>query len=178
MKISLIAAVAENSAIGCKNQLLCHLPNDLKHFKELTTGHNIVMGRKTFESLPNGALPNRNNIILSRTYSSEKIRKKPNVEAQICNSINVLLDQLYQLTKDSLFPDEEIFIIGGESIYRQMIGMANKLYLTKIHAAFPEADVFFPEINYREWREVSRKIHPADDKHPYSFSFIEYERVV
>ena len=164
MIISIIVAIGKNNEIGQGNNLLCHLPADLKRFKEITSGHAIVMGRKTFESLPKGPLPNRKNIIISRN---------PDLEidgATVYSSLD------YALIK--LIDEEEIFIIGGSQIYRQVLPIADKLYLTKIHADFPNADVFFPEINYKEWREVSRETHFADEKHLYSFTFVEFERNV
>ena len=162
MIISIIAAIGKNNEIGQGNQLLCRLPDDLKRFKEITSGHVVIMGRKTFESLPKGALPNRKNRIISR---NENLKIE---SATVYSSLD------YALIKS--MDEEEIFIIGGSEIYRQTLPIADKLYLTKIHAEFPEADVFFPEINYKEWREISRELHPADDRHPYSFSFVEYER--
>ncbi|MDY4998596.1 MAG: dihydrofolate reductase, partial [Bacteroidaceae bacterium] len=115
--ISLIAAVASNGAIGYDNKLLYWLPNDLKRFKALTTGHTIVMGRKTFESFPKGALPNRRNVVLSRQPLSFP-------GAEVFSSLESALA--------SCSPDEEIFIIGGETLYRQSIAMAHRLYLTHV----------------------------------------------
>ncbi|GHV26649.1 dihydrofolate reductase [Bacteroidia bacterium] len=162
MKISIIVAVGKNNEIGQGNDLLCHLPADLNHFKEITSGHTIIMGRKTFESLPKGALPNRKNIVISRN-------KDLKIEgATVYDSLD------YALLK--LIDEEEVFIIGGAQIYRQMLPDADKLYLTKIHADFPEADVFFPEIKYNEWKEISRETFPADEKNRYSFTFVELER--
>ena len=160
MIISIIAALGKNSEIGQGHQLLCRLPDDLKRFKEITSGHAVIMGRKTFDSLPKGALPNRKNIVISRN-------KDLKIEGA---TVYFSLD--YALMK--LMDEEEVFIIGGSQIYQQVLPIADKLYLTKIHAAFPEADVFFPEINFQEWREVSREMHLADEKHPYPFSFVEY----
>ena len=163
MTISIIVIIGRNNEIGKGNQLLCHLPADLKHFKEITSGHTIVMGRKTFESLPKGALPNRKNIVISR-----------NPELKI-EGATVYSSLDYALLK--LIDDEEVFIIGGAQIYEQTLPVADKLYLTKIHAAFPEADTFFPPIDIKEWREVSRETHPADEKNPYSFTFVDCERI-
>jgi dihydrofolate reductase len=162
MKISLIVALGKNNEIGKNNRMLCHLPADLKHFKEITSGHTVMMGRKTFESLPKGPLPNRKNIVISRT-------KDLKIDgATVYDSLDRALLKL---------PDEdEVFIIGGAQIYQQTLPVADKLYLTKIQADFPEADTFFPPINYAEWRETSRETHLADEKNPYSFSFVEYER--
>jgi dihydrofolate reductase len=162
MIISIVVALGKNNEIGKGNDLLCRLPDDLKRFKEITTGHVVIMGRKTFDSLPKGPLPNRRNIVISRN-------KELKIEGAV---VYPSLD--YAFIK--LMDEEEVFIIGGGQIYQQALSVADKLYLTKIHAAFPEADVFFPAIHSQEWREVSREMHPADEKHPYSFSFVEYER--
>jgi dihydrofolate reductase len=162
MTISIIVAIGKNNEIGKGNDLLCRLPADLKHFKEITSGHTVIMGRKTFDSLPKGLLPNRKNIVISRN-------KDLKIEgATVYSSLD------YALIK--LMDEDEVFIIGGAQIYAQILPDADKLYLTKIHAEFSEADVFFPAINYSEWREVSRETHLADEKHPYSFTFVEYER--
>jgi len=164
MIISIIVALGKNSEIGKGNDLLCHLPADLKHFKEITSGHTVIMGRKTFESLPKGALPNRKNIVVSRNPDLE-------IEgAMVCSSLDAALLKCLD--------EEEVFIIGGVQIYRQALPITDKLYLTKIHAAFPDADVFFPKIDYKEWRMVSRETHPADNKHSYSFTIVEYENGV
>ena len=162
MDISIIVVVGENNEIGRNNALLCHLPADLKHFKELTTGHVIVMGRRTFESLPKGALPNRTNIVLT-------LNKNLSFENCICfNSIQEVIDNQIDKSK--------IFIIGGAEIYKQTLPLANKLYLTKIHASFDDADVFFPVIDYSEWDEVSREKHQADEKNLFDYTFLEYKR--
>jgi dihydrofolate reductase len=162
MTISIIVAIGKNNEIGKGNDLLCHLPADLKHFKEITSGHTVIMGRKTFDSLPKGPLPNRKNIVISRN-------KDLKIEgATVYSSLD------YALIK--LMDEDEVFIIGGAQMYAQILPDADKLYLTKIHAEFPEADVFFPAIQSHEWREVSRETHLADEKNPYSFTFVEYER--
>jgi dihydrofolate reductase len=159
MIISLIAALGKNNEIGKGHELLCHLPADLKHFKEITSGHAILMGRKTFESLPKGALPNRRNIVVSRQH--------PEIAgAEVYSSLDAAFIKLIDET--------EVFVIGGAQIYTQTLPVADKLYLTKIHADFPEANVFFPPVNFREWKETSRETFPADEKNPYPFSFVEY----
>ncbi|GHT38484.1 dihydrofolate reductase [Bacteroidia bacterium] len=162
MTISLIAAVGKNNEIGCGGNLLCHLPADMKHFRDITTGCTVVMGRKTFDSLPKGALPNRRNIVISRQLNLKS------VGAEVYPSLDKAFLQLLN--------DEEIFIIGGAQIYEQTLPLADKLYLTKIQAAFPAADVFFPPINPKDWLVLSRETHPADEKHPYSFTFVELKR--
>jgi len=162
MKLSLIAAIGNNNEIGKGNQLLCHLPADLKRFKTITLGHTIIMGRKTFESLPNGALPNRRNIVISRNPQLA-------VEgAEVYSSLD------HALLK--CIAETEVFITGGAQIYEQALPVADKLYITKIHAAFPEADAFFPKIDLNIWKEVGREFSPADEKNPYTFTFVEYER--
>ncbi|MDR0732891.1 MAG: dihydrofolate reductase [Dysgonamonadaceae bacterium] len=163
MTISIIAAIGRNNEAGKNGGLLCHLPVDLRHFKEITSGHPVVMGRKTFESLPQGPLPNRRNMVVSRN-TGLKIRG-----AEVYPS----LDATFLKSMD----ENEVFIIGGGTIYEQTLPIANKLYLTKIHADFPEADVFFPQMNFSQWRETSRETFPADGKNPYPFSFLEYERL-
>jgi len=163
MNISIVAAIGERNEIGRNNTLLCRLPADLKHFKELTTGHTVVMGRKTFESLPKGALPNRKNIVLTRHNKDLSFDN-----CLIYTSFSELLDN----EKDN----NEMFIIGGGEIYRQALPLANKLYLTKIHAEFSDADTFFPEIEYSEWEEIGREDFKADEKNPYDYTFLVYKR--
>jgi dihydrofolate reductase len=162
MKIAIIVVLGKDRAIGKGNELLCHLPADLKHFKAITSGHTVIMGRKTFDSLPKGALPDRRNIVISRNPDL-KIEG-----AEVYSSLD------YALIK--LIDEKEVFIIGGAQIYAQALPVADKLYLTKIHAVFPEADVFFPEINFHEWKEIEHETFPADEKNPYPFTFSTYER--
>lgn len=143
MSISIIAAVGADNAIGADGELAFHISSDLKHFKELTVGKPVIMGRKTFESLPNGPLPNRRNIVISRNpeYSY------PGVETAAS------LQDAIELTFDS----PEAMVIGGAEIYRQALPMATKLYLTQIDATRPDADTFFPEINKDEWEQDSQE---------------------
>ncbi len=157
MKISIIAAVARNGAIGNDNKLLYWLPNDLKRFKSLTTGHTIIMGRNTFESLPKGALPNRRNIVLSQSKH----------DFAGCDCYSSLEEALQHCSND-----EEIFIIGGASVYAQAINLANRLCLTEIHDTPKHADTFFPR--YDDWREISREEHGKDEKHAYEYAFVNY----
>lgn len=161
MYISIIAAVAKNMAIGCDNKLLYWLPNDLKRFKSLTTGHTIIMGRKTFDSLPKGALPNRRNVVLSRSLT-----ELPGAE--------VFPD--LQAALASCSETEDIYIIGGESVYRQAMPIANRLCLTEIDAIPEQADAFFPAVDHKEWREVSRECHDTDEKHGCRYCFVDYVR--
>lgn len=161
MQISIIAAVAKNMAIGKDNKLLYWLPNDLKRFKALTTGHTIIMGRKTFDSLPKGALPNRRNIVLSRTVS-----ELPGAE--------VFPDLPTALASCS--ETEYIYIIGGESVYRQAMPFTDRLCLTEIDATPELADAFFPEVDTLLWIEENREEHDVDEKHAYRYSFVDYLR--
>ena len=158
--ISIIAAVAKNRAIGFQNKLIYWLPNDLKRFKTLTTGHTIIMGRNTFLSLPKGALPNRRNIVLSR---SQKVFPGCDVYAS-------LEEALKHCT-----PDEDIYIIGGASVYRQALKIADRLCLTEIDDTPGDADTFFPPYK-DEWQEESREDHPIDDRHDFRYSFVDYIR--
>ena len=157
--ISIIAAVARNRAIGFENKLIYWLPNDLKRFKALTTGHTIVMGRKTFESLPKGALPNRRNVVLSRTTQ----------ELPGCDVYPTL-----EAALQSCKPDEDVYIIGGARVYEQAISMADRLCLTEIDDTPAEADTFFPP--YDEWKEASREDHPKDERHDFQYAFVDYIR--
>ena len=159
--ISIIAAVAHNRAIGYQNQLLYWLPNDLKRFKKLTTGHTIIMGRKTFESLPKGALPNRRNVVLSSTQT----------DFPGCECYRSLENALA-----SCHADEEVFIIGGAHVYRHAINLASRLYLTEIANTPIAADAFFPD--YSNWTEVYREAHPRDERHNYDYAFVNYVRTI
>lgn len=159
MYITIIAAVAQNMAIGNNNQLLYWLPNDLKRFKALTTGHTIIMGRKTFDSLPKGALPNRRNVVLSRT-----LKELPGAE--------VFPDLQTALASCADF--EDIYVIGGESVYRQAMPFANRLCLTEIDSIPEQADAFFPPVDQSEWTVVSREFHDIDEKHDYKYCFVDY----
>ena len=165
MIVSLIAAVSENNVIGKNNDLPCHLPADMKFFKDKTMGHCVVMGRKNFDSIPERFRPfsGRTNIVVThkKDFSSEGIN--------VVHSI----DEAIQFAKNS--GETECFIIGGGEIFRQSIDQSDKIYLTRIHHHI-EGDVFFPEINKNEWKEISRRDHAADEKNNYSFSFIELER--
>lgn len=162
MNITIIAAVAQNNAIGYKNKLLYWLPDDLKRFKRLTTGHTIIMGRKTFESFPKGALPNRRNIVLTH----QKELGFPGAET--FSSLKEALKNCRQ--------DEHVYIIGGASVYKESLPIANHLCLTEIKDTPSDADAYFPEINQKEWTEISRENHAKDEKHPFEFSFVDYRR--
>ena len=157
--ISIIAAVARNRAIGYQNKLIYWLPNDLRRFRQLTTGHTIVMGRRTFESLPKGALPNRRNMVLSRTAVS-----LPGCE--VFPSIDEALA--------SCRPDEDIYIIGGARVYELALPIADRLCLTEVDDTPAAADAFFPD--YSQWRAVTKEAHPKDDRHAFAYAFADYER--
>ena len=157
--ISIIAAVAKNRAIGIRNKLIYWLPNDLKRFKALTTGHTIIMGRRTFESLPKGALPNRRNVVLSRT---EK-------DFPGCDTYASLKEALSHCS-----PEEDVYIIGGASVYKQAMDVADRLCLTEVDDTPEEADAFFPD--YSDWHEVWREEHATDERHEYRYAFVDYER--
>lgn len=159
MSISIIAAVARNRAIGHNNKLLYWLPNDLKRFKALTTGHTIIMGRRTFESLPKGALPNRRNVVLSRGDGEfPECDKYPSLEEALNNCK----------------ADEDVFIIGGASVYEQAMKYADRLLLTEIDDTPQEADAFFPD--YSDWTLINKENHQKDEKHLFEYSFADYER--
>jgi len=157
--ITVIAAVAKNRAIGYKNQLIYWLPNDLKRFKQLTTGHTIIMGSNTFRSLPKGALPNRRNVVLSR-------RSKEFPGCDVYPSLEKALK--------SCQPDEDIYIIGGASVYEQAVKVADRLCLTEVDDVPVEADTFFPD--YSDWREETREAHPKDERHAFEYAFVDYVR--
>lgn len=159
MRINIIAAVAKNRAIGYGNKLIYWLPDDLKRFKALTTGHTIIMGRKTFESLPKGALPNRRNIVLSRS----------NTDFPGCDTYRSLEDALRHCSSE-----EDIYIIGGASVYEQAMGIADRLCLTEVDNIPEHADAFFPP--YGEWRKIRYEEHAADGKHAFNYAFADYTR--
>jgi dihydrofolate reductase len=158
--ISIIAAVAKNRAIGFENKLIYWLPNDLKRFKQLTTGHTIIMGRNTYDSLPKGALPNRRNIVLSTT-----VKELPG-----CDVFPTL-----DAAISSCAPDEDIYIIGGASVYRQALPLADRLCLTEIDDTPAKADTFFPD--YSEWVVDKREAHAKDERHAFDYAFVDYIKV-
>ena len=160
--LSIIVAVNKNLGIGFENKLLYWLPNDLKRFKALTTGHPIIMGRKTIESLPKGALPNRRNIVLTHQ----------DLHFEGAETFHTLEEALAACNTD-----DEAFCIGGASLYQEAMKVADRLYITEIDDAAKEADVFFPVIDAEVWKEKSRDCHQTDEKHLYSYSFVNYERI-
>lgn len=161
MKISLVAAIAKNNAIGKDNKLLWHLSNDLKFFKAYTLGKVILMGRKTFESIGKRALPGRINAVISRDANI-------NVE-------NVLVFRNLEAALQHFKNTEEVCIVGGAQMYQETLPMADLLILTRVDTS-PEADVYFPEINWSEWKLVSQDERFADEKHAYNYTFQTYER--
>lgn len=160
MIISAVVVVDRNHGIGKNNQLLVHFPADLKRFKNITSGHCIIMGRKTFDSMGK-ALPNRRNIVITRQTNLNL------PGAEITNS----LDEALALCNS----EEEVFVIGGAEIFKQAFQKLDKIYLTKIHKSF-DADTFFPEIPSAEWEEVQKEDFDADEKTDFSYSFLTYKK--
>lgn len=160
--LTLIAATSTNNALGKNNQLVWHLPLDFKRFKALTSGHYIIMGRKTFESFPK-PLPNRTHIIITHQNNY--------TAPEGCFVVSSLEKAIGICPKN-----QEVFIIGGGEIYKQSIHIANKIELTRVHANL-EADTFFPEINPENWKIVFEEHHKKDEKHAYDFSFVTYVKV-
>lgn len=160
MSITLIAAAAENNALGKDNRMIWHLPDDFKRFKQLTTGHHIIMGRKTLESM-NGPLPNRTNVVITR---------QGDYVYDGCVIVHSLDEALAACPQN-----EEVFIIGGGEIYNQSINKADKIELTRVHTTM-EADAFFPEINENEWTLTESVYHDKDEKHKLDFVFETWVR--
>lgn len=158
--ITMIAAAAENNALGKDNDLVWHLPDDFKRFKRLTSGHHIIMGRKTFESFPK-LLPDRTHVIITRKedYSPEN---------------TIVVHSMEEALKVSKL-DEQAFIIGGGEIYKMGMEYADRIELTRVHGEF-EADTHFPEINRNDWELVKDQYHEKDEKHDYSFTYLTYDR--
>ncbi len=160
-KISIIVAIAQNMAIGKDNQLLWHISNDLKRFKRITEGHQVIMGKKTFESLPKAPLPKRTNIVIS---------DDTNDSFEGCKTV-YSIEEAIDLCKE----DEESFIIGGGSVYKQFLPYADKLYLTIVHKDF-EADTFFPEIDLKKWNLIEREDIDNDPQNDFKYSFLSFSR--
>ena len=167
MKVSLIVAVSENGVIGKDNDLIWHLPKDMRFFKETTMGHHVIMGRKNFESIPHKyrPLPDRTNIVITRQseYKAEGCIVVDSIEAAL------------EIAKNN--GDIEPFIIGGGQIYRLALeaNLIDKIYLTKVHCSF-EGDTFFSDLN-TDWKEMERIDHKADEKHDYAYSFLTFEKI-
>jgi len=160
-EIILIAALAKNRVIGIDNKLPWRLPDDLQHFKKLTLGHSIVMGRRTWESLP-GVLPDRRHIVITRD------RDYVSADAHVVHSIEEAI---------ALVPERQpIFIVGGANLYQQLLERADRMELTLVDAK-PQGDAFFPEWDTHQWQEVSREHHAADERHQFAFDFVTYKRI-
>lgn len=159
--IALIVAISNNNAIGKNNQLLWHLPNDLRFFKRVTTGHSIIMGRKTFESIGN-PLPNRRNIILSMR------------EGFVIPGIEVAgsLKSALELTAK----EDIVFVLGGAEIYKQFLPLADEIYLTQVDV-YLDGDAFFPKLRKEEWQIISQEPHSSDERHPHSYTFLHLQRI-
>lgn len=162
MIISIIVAVAENNVIGYDNKLIWHLPADLKFFKSITTGHHIIMGRKTYESIGK-PLPNRTTVIVTRNAA---------FKADGCLVVGSLEEAISRIPA----AEKEVFIVGGAEIYKQSIGLAQRIYFTKVHHQF-EGDTFFPELNMGTWRLINSEMHQPDEKNKYPYSFMLFEKV-
>lgn len=161
MRLSIIVAVARDGAIGKGNDLLWHLSSDLKRFRTLTTGHSIIMGRRTYESLPNGALPNRHNIVVSRSLGAV-------AGCEVCAS----LESALRLTED----EDEVFVIGGGEVYQQSLALATDLHITIVEAEYPEADTHFPTIDWSEWSLQNEESVPIDERNPLASTYYHYIR--
>lgn len=160
MQLSAICAMSENRVIGCQNQLPWHLPADLKHFKKITLGHPIILGRKTYESIGR-ALPERCNIVITQDT---------HFQAPGCVVVNSIETALLAVAYS-----DEAFVIGGALLYQQLLPKVSRLYLTEIHQFF-EGDAYFPELDMSEWHEVTREDHTKDAQNSYDYSFIVLER--
>ena len=167
MIVSLIVAVSENGVIGKDNDLIWHLPKDMKFFKDTTMGHHVIMGRKNFESIPHkySPLPNRTNIVITR---------QTDYKAEGCVVVNSV-EAALEIVKNNR--DTEPFIIGGGQIYKIALenNLVDRIYLTKVHHSF-EGDTFFPELN-TDWKEMERIDHKADEKHTHNYSFLTFEKI-
>jgi dihydrofolate reductase len=160
--ISIIVAIAENNAIGKDNQLLWHIPEDLKRFKRLTTGHAVIMGRNTWESLPIQPLPNRRNIVITDNPQDffEGAERATSIESSLalCS------------------PADENFVMGGASVYQQFLPITDRLYLTKVHKSF-DGDTFFPVLNLLEWERVSKDDYPPDENNDFGYTYLIFDRI-
>ena len=161
-KLSAIVVIAQDGAIGKNGDLLCHLPADLKHFKTITMGHSIVMGRKTFESFPKGPLPGRQNIVVTRNHDYHP------QGVTVVHSVDEALSRVEMAG--------EVFVVGGAQLYGATFDRVDTLYLTLLHHEFADADTFFPAFDHSEWTELAREDHYADEKNPYPYSFVTLKR--
>lgn len=158
--LTLIAAAGENNELGKDNDLVWHLPDDFKRFKQLTTGHHIIMGRKTFETFPK-TLPRRTHVVITR---KDNYKKEGTV---VVHS----LERAVELSKD----DPQPFVIGGGEIYKLSMDIADRIEITRVHGTF-DADTFFPEIDPEKWELVAEEYHDKDEKHNYAFTYLTYDR--
>lgn len=159
--ISIIVAIARNSGIGRNNRLLWHIPADLKRFRQITLGHTVIMGKNTFLSLPAGPLKDRRNIVIS---------DNPEDHFEGCETVASIAEAL-----DKCDPERENFVIGGASVYRQFLPLADRLYITRVNRSF-DADTFFPAINPDEWEVISEE-HPGPDaRNDFTYTFIIMKR--
>ena len=160
--ISIIVAVAENNAIGKDNQLLWYIPDDLKRFKRLTTGHTVIMGKNTWKSLPNPPLPNRRNIVITDNPEDhfEGAEMVTSIESAVA----------------SCSLADENFVMGGASIYQQFLPITDRLYLTKVHKSF-DGDTFFPELNLLDWERVSKDDYPPDENNDFGYTYFIFDRI-
>lgn len=161
MKVAIVVAMARDRAIGQGNALLWHLSEDLKRFKRLTSGHSIIMGRKTYESLPNGALPNRRNIVVSHSLEAGQ-------GIEIARS----LEEALELCRDEAY----VYIIGGGEIYRQALPLASDLHLTLVEERYPEADTHFPDLDWAEWQELEQERVGTDERNPLPSTYYHLQR--
>lgn len=159
--IILVAAVAEDNALGKENQLLWHLPDDFKRFKQMTSGHYIIMGRKTFESFPK-PLPNRTHVIITR---------QQDYQPEGCIVVNNFKDAIAAVP-----PGQDAFVIGGGEIYTLSLPFADKMELTRVHAGFPDADAHYPAVDLSLWQLSSEEFHPTDDRHEFAFTYQTFIR--
>jgi dihydrofolate reductase len=162
--LSIIVALGKNNEIGRQNQLLVHLPNDMKRFKQLTLNTTVLMGENTYHSLQVKPLPKRRNIVLSFD------KKQQFFGCEMAHSVEEALEMI----KD----DKTVFIIGGASVYKQFLSLVSKLYLTKIDMAFSDADAFFPEIDFSQWKQTEEIRCNADEKHLYNYTYCTYNRII
>ena len=158
MKVTMIAAAAENNALGKNNDLVWHLPDDFKRFKAITSHHHIIMGRKTFDSFPK-LLPNRRHIVITKQKDFER------EGVDVVHSLEAALELCSE--------EKEVFIIGGGQIYKQALPITDKIELTRVHGSF-DADAFFPEINPSNWKLIASEKHLKDEKHAYDFTYLTY----
>lgn len=163
-KLISIAAIAENNAIGKDNTLMWHLPDDFKHFKKTTSGHYIIMGRKTFESFPK-PLPNRTHVIITRQEDYQT------------DDSHIVVDNLEKAINAVPTQEEKAYIIGGGEIYKQAMEKIDELEITRVHADFEDAETFFPEIRDQNWQVIKEEFHAKDEKHDYAFTYQTFKRV-